>query len=115
VTVSRPAQLGAGDAVRIGGVTHTIAGLSGGLVHLVDAAGIKSVASLAELFSSPPGTVVLPAPRKAPLPPQGLLRVSRPALWNELAGGSSTSSRCSPGCRRKPARAPRPVRAMTRT
>jgi hypothetical protein len=53
VTVSRPAQLGAGDEVRIGGVTHTIAGLTGGLVHLVDAAGIKSVASLAELFSSP--------------------------------------------------------------
>ncbi len=53
MTVSRPAQLGAGDEVRIGGVTHTIAGLSGGLVHLVDAAGIKSVASLAELFSSP--------------------------------------------------------------
>jgi putative transposase len=83
MTVSRPAQLGAGDEVRIAGVTHTIAGLSGGQVHLVDAAGNKSVTSLAELFSSP-GAVVLPALRKAPLPPQGLLQ-SLPASLTERA------------------------------
>lgn len=88
MTVSRPARLGTGDEVRIAGATHTVAGLSGGLVYLVDAAGTKSVVSLAELFSVP-GMAVLPAPRKAPLPPQGLLQgvpaslVERARWWEQ--------------------------------
>jgi len=88
VTASRPARLGVGDEVRIAGTTHTVAGLSGGLMHLVDAAGTKSVASLAELFSAP-GMAVLSAPRKASLPPQGLLQgvpaslVERARWWEQ--------------------------------
>lgn len=73
MTVSRLPRLGTGDEVRIGGVTHTVAGLSGGSVRLIDAAGVSSVMRLADLFSAP-GTAVLPSPRKPPLPPQGLLQ-----------------------------------------
>ena len=72
VTVSKPSRLGIGDVVNIGGVTHTVAGLSGGRVRLIDAAGAISVASPGELFSTP-GTAVPSSPRTAPLPPQGLL------------------------------------------
>jgi len=88
MTVSRPDRLGPGDEVRVGGVTHTVAGFSAGIVHLVDAAGTKSVMSLAELFRAP-GTAVLPSPQKAPLPPQGLLqsvpasRVERARWWEQ--------------------------------
>jgi transposase InsO family protein len=88
MTVSRPDRLGTGDEVRVEGVTHVVAGLSGGMVHLVDAAGTKSVMRLAELFRAP-GTAVVASPRKAPLPPQGLLagvpasRVERARWWEQ--------------------------------
>jgi hypothetical protein len=58
------------------------------MVHLVDAAGTKSVVSLAELFRAP-GTSVLPSARQAPLPPQGMLqgvpadRVERARWWEQ--------------------------------
>jgi hypothetical protein len=79
VTVSKPARLGTGDEVRIRGVTHTVAALAGGSVHLVDPAGVTSVISLADLFSAP-GMAALPSPRRAPLPPQGLIQTVPPAL-----------------------------------
>lgn len=88
MTVSRPARLASGDEVRIGGVAHRVAGLAGGMVHLVDAAGTESVLSPAELFSAA-GTVVLSEPRKAPLPPRGLLQsvpasvVERARWWEQ--------------------------------
>ena len=88
MTISKPPRLGIGDVVNVGGVTHTVAGLSGGRVHLIDAAGAISVASAGELFSTP-GTTVLSSPRTAPLPPQGLLQgvpaslVERACWWEQ--------------------------------
>jgi putative transposase len=79
MTVSRPPRLGTGDEVRIRGVTYTVARLCGGSVHLVDTAGVTSTMPLAELFSAP-DTAVLSGPRKAPLPPQGLLQGLPPGL-----------------------------------
>ena len=79
MTVSRPPRLGIGDEVRIRGATHTVARLSGGSVHLVDAAGATSVMPLAELFAGP-DIATFTSPRKAPLPPQGLLQGMPPEL-----------------------------------
>jgi transposase InsO family protein len=87
MTVSRPACLGMGDRVRIGGGTHTVTGLAGGQVRLADAGGSESVMAVADLFSAP-GVTVLSCPRPAPLPPQGLLdglprAQAERALWWE--------------------------------
>jgi putative transposase len=71
MTVSRPPSLRAGDEVLVDGAAHTVTGLSGSRVWLVDVTGAKSSVALAELLSTPGFRMVTRPP--AALPPQGLL------------------------------------------
>jgi putative transposase len=71
MTVSRPPSLRAGGEVLVDGAAHTVTGLSGSRVWLVDVTGARSSVALAELLSTPGFRMVTRPP--AALPPRGLL------------------------------------------
>ncbi len=83
----RPGVLGVGDRVRVGGVVHTVVGVSGRLVRLADVAGAVTAVALPVLQAAEDFALV-GSPARAPVPPAGLLdglpaaAVER-ALWWE--------------------------------
>lgn len=73
MSVSRPALLGVGMEVRFAGGMHTVTGLAGGAVTLVDVSGGVVEVQVGQLFNDATFGMVAPATRRAPLPPTGLL------------------------------------------
>ncbi|MEU8971883.1 transposase [Streptomyces monashensis] len=70
---SRPRLLRSGDLVRFDGRLHTVAGLEGTAVRLVDEAQSASVVMLAHLLSSSGFEVVTPASVRTVVPATGVL------------------------------------------
>lgn len=68
MTVSRPAGLTVGEQVRFGGSLWTVMSVAGRSVELIDVAGARTVALIAELFADVDFAVVSPSARRVPLP-----------------------------------------------
>jgi hypothetical protein len=71
MTVSRPAEIGTGDEVRLGDTTATILAVTAEGIQLRDVTGAGLSLTRGELLTSPGFQVV--TARTAPLPPAGLL------------------------------------------
>ena len=88
MTVSRPPSLRVGDEIVVDGAAHTVTGLSGSRVWLVDVTGAESSVALAELLSASGFRMLARGP--AALPPRGLLDSLPAEPWTRRAGGSGT-------------------------
>lgn len=71
MTVSRPARVNVGDEVLLGGRAHTVVGLSGTSVRLLDVVGQESTIALSDLFTD--AGFMAAGSERAPMPPSGLL------------------------------------------
>lgn len=73
MTVSRPARLNVGDEVIYRACAYTVAVLSGSTAVLTGVTGATLRVPLTELFTEVADKVTVGRPRRAPLPPRGVL------------------------------------------